>query len=59
MKGDAAENGGIPAGSGFTSARLLTKGLREFTYGRIEARITPPRGQGVRNSCFRVPGVIH
>lgn len=35
------------AGSGFTSARLLTKGLREFRYGRVEARIKPPRGQGI------------
>lgn len=35
------------AGSAFTSARLRTKGLREFTYGRFEARIKVPRGQGV------------
>jgi beta-glucanase (GH16 family) len=34
-------------GSQYTSARLLTKGLRAFTYGRIEARLKLPRGQGV------------
>ena len=32
---------------GFTSARLKTKGLFETTYGRIEARIRVPRGQGI------------
>ena len=30
----------------YTSARLLTQGLREFQYGRIEARIKPPTGVG-------------
>jgi beta-glucanase (GH16 family) len=33
--------------SSFTSARVLTKGLREFTHGRIEARIKLPAGQGI------------
>ncbi len=32
---------------GFTSARLKTKGLVETRYGRIEARIRVPRGQGI------------
>ncbi|MEZ4404171.1 MAG: glycoside hydrolase family 16 protein [Kofleriaceae bacterium] len=34
-------------GSAYTSARLLTKGLRAFTYGRVEARLKLPRGQGI------------
>jgi beta-glucanase (GH16 family) len=31
----------------FTSARLLTKGKSSWLYGRIEARIKVPRGQGI------------
>ncbi len=34
-------------GSEYTSARLLTQGLQSFTYGRIEARIKLPIGQGI------------
>jgi len=34
-------------GKNFTSARLLTKGKWAWTYGRIEARIKIPRGQGL------------
>ena len=34
-------------GASYTSARLLTKGLFEQTYGRYEARIQLPYGQGV------------
>lgn len=34
-------------GSGYTSARLKTKGLFSFTYGKVEARIQIPRGQGI------------
>ncbi len=34
-------------GSAYTSARLLTQGLQSFTYGRIEARIKLPIGQGI------------
>jgi len=34
-------------GRHFTSARLLTKGKWLWTYGRFEARIKIPRGQGV------------
>jgi beta-glucanase (GH16 family) len=30
----------------YTSARLLTRGLQEFQYGRIEARLKVPKGQG-------------
>lgn len=36
-------------GNSYTSARLLTKGRRfaSWTYGRMEARIKIPRGQGI------------
>lgn len=33
--------------SDYTSARLLTKGLQSWTYGRIEARIKLPIGKGI------------
>ncbi len=41
-----------PSGSGtqpcaYTSARLLTKDKIDFTYGRVEARIKIPYGQGI------------
>jgi len=35
------------SGSRYTSARLKTKGKVAWTYGRIEARIQIPRGQGI------------
>ncbi|WP_437634087.1 RICIN domain-containing protein [Sorangium sp. So ce854] len=31
----------------YTSARLVSRGKFEFTYGRVEARIKVPRGQGL------------
>lgn len=31
----------------YTSARLITRNNVEFTYGRVEARIQIPRGQGI------------
>lgn len=34
-------------GMDYTSSRLLTKGKRSWTYGRIEARMQLPRGQGI------------
>lgn len=34
-------------GKEFTSARIKTAGLQERTYGRYEARIKIPRGQGI------------
>lgn len=34
-------------GSGYTSAKILTRGLFERTYGRYEARIMLPFGQGI------------
>ena len=33
--------------SQYTSARLKSKGLQEFTYGRIEARMKLPSDQGI------------
>jgi beta-glucanase (GH16 family) len=35
------------SGSGYTSARLVTKGKLELAFGRIEARIQVPRGAGI------------
>jgi beta-glucanase (GH16 family) len=35
-----------PGGSNYTSARLLTKGKWSGTFGRFEARVKVPRGQG-------------
>ncbi len=34
------------AGANYTSARIKTKDLYEFTYGKVEARIKIPYGQG-------------
>lgn len=34
-------------GRDYTSARITTAGKREFTYGRFEARIKAPIGQGI------------
>jgi beta-glucanase (GH16 family) len=34
-------------GMSYTSTRMTTKGKREFTYGRMEARIALPAGQGL------------
>lgn len=35
------------SGSKYTSARLKTQGLQSWTYGKIEARIKIPSGQGI------------
>jgi beta-glucanase (GH16 family) len=35
-----------PATGSYTSARIKTQGLQSFAYGRIEARIKMPAGQG-------------
>lgn len=34
-------------GEKFTSARIKSQGLFSFTYGKVEARIKIPRGQGI------------
>jgi beta-glucanase (GH16 family) len=40
----------------FTSARLKTQGLREFQYGRIEARIKVPKGAGTWPAFWMLGG---
>lgn len=35
------------ADGSYTSAKLTTQGLQSFRYGRIEARMKPPTGQGM------------
>ena len=34
-------------GYAYTSSRMITRGKREFTYGKIEARMALPMGQGL------------
>ncbi len=43
------------AGSNYTSARLRTRNLQEFLYGRIEARIKLPSGQGIWPAFWMLP----
>ena len=45
-------------GSSYTSARLLTKGKFEQTYGRFEARIRLPWGQGIWPAFWMLGGDI-
>jgi len=42
----------------YTSARLKTEGLRSFQYGRMEARIRIPRGQGMWPAFWMLGGNI-
>ncbi len=42
----------------YTSARLISRGLREFTYGRIEARLQLPRGKGLWPAFWLLGGDI-
>jgi beta-glucanase (GH16 family) len=42
----------------YTSARLKTQGKFEFTYGRVEARIRIPRGQGIWPAFWMLGGNI-
>ena len=39
-------------GCQYTSARLVTKGLRSFRYGLIQARIKLPPGRGIWPACW-------
>jgi beta-glucanase (GH16 family) len=34
-------------GKAYTSARLVTKGKKDFRYGKIEVRARPPKGRGI------------
>ena len=43
---------------GYTSARLTTAGKVEPTYGRVEARIKIPRGQGIWPAFWMLGGQI-
>ncbi len=47
--------GGLP----YTSARMITRGLKEFTYGKIEARIKLPLGQGLWPAFWMLGGNIN
>jgi beta-glucanase (GH16 family) len=42
----------------YTSARLVTKGKFQFTYGRAEARIKIPRGRGLWSAFWALGGNI-
>ena len=44
---EAREDPTLPGGRPYSSARIKTQGLHSWTYGRIEARIKLPHGQGI------------
>jgi len=44
---EAREEPELIGGRNYSSARLKTQGLQEFQYGRIEARLKLPYGQGI------------
>ena len=44
------------AGPGFSSARIKTEGLQEFTYGRVEARAKLPTGGGTWPAIWMLGG---
>ncbi|MCB2407311.1 family 16 glycosylhydrolase [Hymenobacter sp. BT178] len=46
--------GGMP----YTSSRMITKGIKEFTYGKMEARIKLPLGQGLWPAFWMLGGNI-
>jgi beta-glucanase (GH16 family) len=43
----------------YTSARLITKGKKEFTYGRIDIRAKLPYGQGIWPALWMLGGNIN
>lgn len=43
----ALEDPSLPAGRPYSSARIKTEGLHAWQYGRFEARIKLPQGQGI------------
>ncbi|AZQ60556.1 glycoside hydrolase family 16 protein [Maribacter sp. MJ134] len=44
------------AGAGFSSARIKTEGLQEFTYGRVAARAKLPTGGGTWPAIWMLGG---
>ena len=46
-------------GKNYTSARMLTKGKWSWAYGRMEARIKIPRGQGIWPAFWMQIGRAH
>jgi beta-glucanase (GH16 family) len=44
---EAREDPTLPAGQPYSSARIKTQGLHAWQYGRIEARMKLPHGQGI------------
>jgi beta-glucanase (GH16 family) len=44
---EAREDPSLPAGRPYSSARIKTQGLHAWQYGRIEARMKLPYGQGI------------
>ncbi|MEZ6243315.1 MAG: family 16 glycosylhydrolase [Phycisphaerales bacterium] len=42
-------------GANFTSARIRTRGNLDFTYGRVEARMDLPKGQGIWPAFWMLP----
>jgi beta-glucanase (GH16 family) len=44
---DYGPGAGSPPACSYTSARLLTQGKIDFAYGRVEARLQIPQGQGI------------
>ncbi|MEI8048673.1 MAG: family 16 glycosylhydrolase [Bacteroidota bacterium] len=48
----------IKENGNYTSARLITKGKKEFTYGRIDIRAKLPYGQGIWPALWMLGGNI-
>lgn len=53
-EGGGSGNDGIVS-KGHSSARLRTKGKADFTYGRVEARLKLPFGQGIWPAFWMLP----
>ena len=51
----ATNNYGDPATRGYTSGRIHTRLKRDFKYGRFEARIKLPKGQGTFPAFWMLP----
>jgi beta-glucanase (GH16 family) len=52
---DKEEYSGADGARRYTSARLITKGHADWKYGRIEARIKMPKGQGLWPAFWMMP----